>query len=139
MRENSPFSIKYSASRLILPPRHGLRRAAGRRAGALFFARHLDYFIVTQNSHPLPGLGTVKTIYRDPRLIVHLPGPDSYREAKNAAPRPFATAQGRLRRQINYCSAALTIRRAVRCYSAGILIYSHLENSSPNLKILFTY
>ena len=24
-------------------------RAAGRRAGALFFARHLDYFIVTRN------------------------------------------------------------------------------------------
>jgi len=24
-------------------------RAAGRRSGALFFARHLDYFIVTQN------------------------------------------------------------------------------------------
>jgi hypothetical protein len=31
----------------------------------LFFARHLDYFIVTQNSHPSPGLGTVKTNYRD--------------------------------------------------------------------------
>ena len=46
----------------------------GRRAGALFFARHQDYFIVTQNSHPSPGLGTVKTIYRDQRLIVHLPG-----------------------------------------------------------------
>jgi len=30
--------------------------------GALFFARHLDYFIVTQNLHPSPGLGTVKTI-----------------------------------------------------------------------------
>jgi hypothetical protein len=37
------------------------------RAG--FFARHLDYFIVTQNSHPSPGLGTVTTIYRDPKLI----------------------------------------------------------------------
>jgi hypothetical protein len=48
----------------------------------LFFARHLDYFIVTQNSHPSPGLGTVKTIYRDPKLIVRLPG-----LAKNAAPR----------------------------------------------------
>jgi hypothetical protein len=42
-----------------------VNRAAGRRAGALFFARHLDYFIVTQNSHPLPGLGIVKTNYRD--------------------------------------------------------------------------
>jgi len=56
--------------------------AAGRRAAALFFARHLDYFIVTQNSQPLPGLGTVKTNYRDPKFIVHLPG-----LAKNEAPR----------------------------------------------------
>jgi len=42
---------------------------AGQRAGALFFARRLDYFIVTQNSQPSPGLGTVKTIYSDPKLI----------------------------------------------------------------------
>jgi hypothetical protein len=56
--------------------------AAGRRAGALFFARHLDYFIVTPNTQLLPGLGTVKTNYRDPKLFVHLPG-----LAKNAAPR----------------------------------------------------
>jgi hypothetical protein len=41
----------------------------GRRSGALFFARHLDYFILTQNSHSSPGLGTVKTIYRDLKLI----------------------------------------------------------------------
>ena len=54
----------------------------GRRAGALFFARHLDYFIMTQNSQPSPGLGTVKTIYRDQTTSVHLPG-----LAKNAAPR----------------------------------------------------
>jgi hypothetical protein len=33
----------------------------GRRAGAMFFARHLDYSITTQNSHPSPRLGTVKT------------------------------------------------------------------------------
>jgi hypothetical protein len=46
----------------------------GRRAGALFFAHHLDYFIVTQNSHTLPGLGTVKTVYRDQTTPVHLPG-----------------------------------------------------------------
>jgi hypothetical protein len=43
--------------------------AAGRRAGALFFARHLDYFIVTQNSQPSPGLFTVKTNYHDTKLI----------------------------------------------------------------------
>jgi hypothetical protein len=48
--------------------RDKVSRAAGRRFGALFFARHLDYFIVTQNSQPSPGLGTVKTIYRDPEL-----------------------------------------------------------------------
>jgi len=33
--------------------------AAGRRPGALFFALHLDYFIVTRNLQPLPGLATV--------------------------------------------------------------------------------
>ena len=49
---------------------------------AAFFARHLDYFILTQNSQLSPGLGTVKTIYRDPKLIIHLPG-----LAKNSAPR----------------------------------------------------
>ena len=54
----------------------------GRRAGALFFARHLDCFIMTQNSHPSPGLGTVKTVYRDQTTPVHLPG-----LAKNNAPR----------------------------------------------------
>ena len=45
--------------------RDKVNRAASRRAGALFFARHLDYFIVTQSLQPSPGLGTVKTIYRD--------------------------------------------------------------------------
>jgi len=73
--------------KILLPPacscyRDKVNRAAGRRSGALFFARHLDYFIVTHNSHPSPGLGTVKTDYRDPRLFVYLPG-----LAKNAAPR----------------------------------------------------
>jgi hypothetical protein len=56
--------------------------AVGQRAGALFFDRHLDHFIVTRNSHPSPGLGTIKTNYRDPKLSTHLPG-----LAKNAAPR----------------------------------------------------
>jgi len=31
----------------------------GRRSGALFFALHLDYLIMTRNSQPLPGLVTV--------------------------------------------------------------------------------
>ena len=54
----------------------------------------------TQLHYGLPGLGNVKTIYRDPKLFSHLPGPDSYREAKNKAPRPFASALGRLRRHL---------------------------------------
>jgi len=62
--------------------RDKVNRATGRRAGASFFARHLDSFIVTQNSQPSPGLGTVKTIYRDSKLFSHLPG-----LAKNVAPR----------------------------------------------------
>jgi len=55
---------------------------AGRRAGASFFAPHLDYFILTRNSQPLPGLATVTQLNRDPWLRSHLPG-----LAKNAAPR----------------------------------------------------
>ena len=39
--------------------RDKVNRAAGRRAGALFFARHLDYFIVT---------GQLLPIYRDPAI-----------------------------------------------------------------------
>jgi hypothetical protein len=35
--------------------------AVGRRSGALFFARHLETFIVTQSSQSLPGLGTFLT------------------------------------------------------------------------------
>jgi hypothetical protein len=41
---------------------------------AAFFARHLDYFILTQNSHPSPGLDTIKIIYHDQTTPVHLPG-----------------------------------------------------------------
>jgi hypothetical protein len=55
---------------------------AGRRSGALFFARHLDYFIMTRNSQRLPGLATVSQLHRDPWLRGHLPG-----LAKNNAPR----------------------------------------------------
>ena len=56
--------------------------AVGRRAGASFFARHPDYFIVTRNSQPLPGLGTLTQLLRDPLLRGHLTG-----LAKNEAPR----------------------------------------------------
>ena len=48
--------------------RDSIVRLAGRRTGASFFARHLDYFIVTRNSQPLPGLGTVTQLHRDPKL-----------------------------------------------------------------------
>jgi hypothetical protein len=56
MRENSQPFIKFSAPRQFRLPGQSLRRAAGHRAGALFFARHLDSFIVTQN---------FEAIYRD--------------------------------------------------------------------------
>jgi len=46
--------------------RDRVNRAAGRRAGALFFARRLDYFIMTKSSQSLPGLGTVKTVSSGP-------------------------------------------------------------------------
>jgi hypothetical protein len=53
--------IKYSKTgQFRLPGQH--HRAAGRRAGAVFFARHLDSFILTQNSQSLPGLGTFSTV-----------------------------------------------------------------------------
>ena len=89
MRVNSSQLIKYCGTRTD-PAGDKVNRAAGRRAGALFFARHLDYFIVTQNSQSLPGLGTVKTTYRVQTTPIHLPGPDSYREAKTRHPDPPA-------------------------------------------------
>ena len=49
MREKFMPFIKFSTPRLFRLPGQSLRRAAGRRAGALFFARHQDCFIVTQN------------------------------------------------------------------------------------------
>ena len=56
---------------------------AGRRAGALFFARHLDYFIVTRNFTAIyPDLVPFRQFHRDPKLYSHLPG-----LAKNTAPR----------------------------------------------------
>ena len=59
MREKFASFISFTAPRQFRLPGQSLRRAAGHRAGALFFARHLDYFIVERNSQPLPGLGTV--------------------------------------------------------------------------------
>jgi hypothetical protein len=49
MREKFLSFIEFTAPRLFRLPGQSLRRAAGHRAGALFFARHRDYFIVTRN------------------------------------------------------------------------------------------
>ena len=65
MRENFKSALQ------LLPP--GLFRlpgqsqwAAGRRSGALFFARHLDYFIVTRTHNPYPDLVPSRLLHRDP-------------------------------------------------------------------------
>ena len=49
MRENPQPFINLCAPRLFRLPGQSLRRAAGHRAGALFFARHLDYLVMTRN------------------------------------------------------------------------------------------
>jgi hypothetical protein len=49
MREKFQPFINFCAPRQFRLPGQSLRRAAGHRAGALFFARHQDYFVVTRN------------------------------------------------------------------------------------------
>jgi hypothetical protein len=49
MREKFESLISFTAPRQFRLPGQSLRRAAGHRAGALFFALHRDYFIVTRN------------------------------------------------------------------------------------------
>jgi hypothetical protein len=49
MREKSQPSICFTAPRQFRLAGQSLRRAAGHRAGALFFALHRDYFAVTRN------------------------------------------------------------------------------------------
>jgi hypothetical protein len=56
MREKFAPFISFTAPRQFRHPGQSLHRAADHRAGAVFFARHLDSFIVTQNS---------TAIYRD--------------------------------------------------------------------------
>jgi len=82
MREKFLPFISLTAPRQFRLPGQSLRRAAGHCAGAMFFARHLDSFIVTQN---------FAAIYRDwcrfaasPRPLASHPstGPDSYRDGK---------------------------------------------------------
>jgi len=48
MREDHTYLSNFEAPGLILLPRQTIG-AVGRRAGALFFARHRDYFVVTRN------------------------------------------------------------------------------------------
>jgi hypothetical protein len=67
MREKIKSFINFSAPGQFRLPGQTVG-LAGRRAGAVFFARHLDYFVVTRNSQPLPGLGTVTHLHRDPKL-----------------------------------------------------------------------
>jgi hypothetical protein len=69
MRDNFLPFIKFTAPRLFRLPGQSLRRAAGHRAGASFFARYLDYFIVTRNSQPLPGLVSLTQLHRDPNFV----------------------------------------------------------------------
>jgi hypothetical protein len=62
-----PFIKSSVTGQFRLPGQH--HRAAGRRAGALFFARHRDYFAVTL------GLAAIypdwqKTRHRDPSLAL---------------------------------------------------------------------
>jgi len=49
MREKFQPFIEFTGPRQFYLPGQSLRRAAGHRAGAVFFARHLDSFIVTRN------------------------------------------------------------------------------------------
>ena len=62
----------------------GLNRAAGRRTGALFFVRLLDYFIITQKcSFTYRDLVPSRQFHHDTRLRVHLPVPIAIGMAKN--------------------------------------------------------
>ena len=49
MREKFLPFIEFTAPRLFRLPGQSLHRAAGLRAGAVFFALHRDYFILTRN------------------------------------------------------------------------------------------
>ena len=49
MREKFLPFIEFTAPRQFRLPGQSLRRAAGHRAGALYFALHRDYFVVTRN------------------------------------------------------------------------------------------
>jgi hypothetical protein len=56
-----PF-ISFTALRQFRLPGQSLRRAAGHRAGATFFARHLDYFVMTLR---------FSAVYRDWQKMCH--------------------------------------------------------------------
>jgi hypothetical protein len=67
MGEKSKSFINFSAAGQFRLPGQTVG-LAGQRAGTSFFARHLDYFIVTLNSQPSLGLGTLTQLHRDPKL-----------------------------------------------------------------------
>ena len=69
MLENLLPFISFTAPRQFRLPGQSLRRAAGHRAGAVFFARHLDYFIVTRNFTAIYlDLVPSRQFHRDPKL-----------------------------------------------------------------------
>jgi hypothetical protein len=89
MRANSFQLIKFCCTRTVPATETesiGLQAdpafGEGRRTGALFFARRLDYFIMTRQFTSIYlDLVPSRHFHHDQRLLVHLPG-----LAKNAAP-----------------------------------------------------
>ena len=70
-------SISFSAPRLFRLPGQSLRRAAGLRAGALFFDLHRDCFAVTRNFSAIyldlvPGLAKNTSPNYDKNLPYYL-------------------------------------------------------------------
>ena len=67
MREKFKSFINFSASRQFRLPGQTVG-LAGRRAGAVFFARHLDDLLMPRNTQALPGLGGVTQFQLNPKL-----------------------------------------------------------------------
>ena len=68
-RENSEPLFELLPPGLLQSFRNKVYWAAGRRTGALFFARHLDSFTMTCNSQSLPGLAKNAAPRRRRQLI----------------------------------------------------------------------
>ena len=82
MRENFLPFIEFTAPRLFRRPGQSLRRAAGQRAGALFFARTKTISPWRETS--LPSIWTWYRFAASPWPLASYPstGPDSYRDGK---------------------------------------------------------